>query len=139
LLPENTWVNHYDLTLNVYTIGAQAEGFIGIIERMEHYCTTVLSQDRPMKDKFGVYYTWIDSLMHRGKLDEARDHLLEVLQEFKCRFPKNVAFVGWGVVSNVVRIKSTMKSRDASKLVILSDTKRIEARLWISLPLFSTS
>jgi predicted ATPase len=65
--------------------------------------------------------------MHRGKLDEARDHLLEVLQEFKCRFPKNAALVGLGVVSNVVRIKSTMKSRDASKLVILSDTKRIEA------------
>jgi predicted ATPase len=50
LLPENTWINHYDLTLNVYTIGAQAEGFIGNIERMEHYCTTVLSQDKPMED-----------------------------------------------------------------------------------------
>jgi histidine kinase len=126
LLPENAWINQYDLTLNVHTIGAQAEGFIGNTEMMERYCTTVLSQDRPMEDKFGVYYTWIDSLIHRGKLDEARDHLLEILQKFKCRFPKNVALVGLVVVSNVVRIKSTMKSRDASKLVILSDTKRIE-------------
>jgi predicted ATPase len=127
LLPENAWVNHYDLTLNVHTIGAQAEGFIGNTEMMEHYCTTVLSQDRPMEDKFGVYYTWIDNLVHRGKLDEARDHLLEILQKFKCRFPRNAALVGLGVVSNIVRIKSTMKSRDAAKLVNLTDTKRIEA------------
>ena len=79
LLPQNAWVDHYQFTLNIHSIGAQAEGFLGNTETMERYCKQVLSQeDRPIEDKLEVYNTWIDSITNRGLVLEARDLLLEI-------------------------------------------------------------
>jgi pentatricopeptide repeat protein len=127
LLPETAWTYHYDLSRSLHTTGAQAEGFMGKTETMQRYCNQVLLQkDRPMEDKLGVYNTWIDSLLNQGSMDEARDLSLEILRKFKCRFPKCHAIVGLALISNIVRIKATMKSRDAATLDILTDTTKIE-------------
>jgi predicted ATPase len=127
MLPENAWIDHYELALNIHTAGAKAEGVLGNTDIMEQYCKQVISQaDRPIEDKFGVYNTWIDSVMNRVQLEEARDMSLEILKKFNCQFPTSSALVGWGVIRNVIKIKATMKSRDVSKLRMCSDATRIE-------------
>jgi predicted ATPase len=128
MLPENAWVDHYELSLNLYTIGANAEGVLGNTEIMERYCKQVISQpDAPLEDKFGVYNTWIDSVMNRVQFEEARELSLELLKKLHCHFPKNLALIGVSVVWNVIKIKATMKSRDVSKLGLMSNTTRMEA------------
>lgn len=127
LLPKSAWIDHYELALNIHTDGAKAQGVLGNTEIMEQHCKQVISQvDRPIEDKFGVYNTWIDSVMNRVQLEDARDLSLEILKKFNCHFPKSSALVGLGVIRNVVKIKATMKSRDVSMLSMCNDTTRIE-------------
>jgi predicted ATPase len=127
LLPLTAWIDHYTLALNIHTIGAQAEGFIGNTETMERYCKQVLLQeDRPILDKLGVYITWIDSVLNQGRMDEARDLSLEILKKFNVKFPKSSVVVGLAVARNIIHIKATMKSRKFSKISVLNDTTRSE-------------
>jgi histidine kinase len=128
LLPANAWEDHYRFTLGLFTIGAQAEGFMGNIEMMELYYNHVLLQkDKPIQDKLEVYHTWIDSVMNRGKLVEARDVMIDILKKnFRCEFPKNPAAIALGIAGSILKIKATMKSRDVSKLRQMKDTTRIE-------------
>jgi predicted ATPase len=126
-LPDNAWVDHYEVALNLHTVGARAEGILGNTETMEFYCKQVISQaDRPLEDKFGVYNTWIDSLLNRVLFDEAGALGLEILGKFKCRFPKNSVLVVLSIVTSVIRVKATMKSRDVSKLSLMNDSKKVE-------------
>jgi predicted ATPase len=127
LLSKNAWVDHYEFTLLIYTTGAQAEGFIGNVDTMQHYCQQVLLQEeRPIEDKLGVYNTLIDSAVNQGLLDDARDLLITVLKKFHCPFPKNSALVGLELVSNIVHIKASAKTLDASKLSLLNDRTKLE-------------
>ena len=128
LLPtDSAWKDHYDLSLNLYTVGAKAEGYIGNVETMEKYCNVVIGlQDRPVQDKFEIYVTWIDSILNRGHILDACDLLFDILKKFKCRFPTSSPLVGIGIVSNVIQIKATMKSRDATKLSKMDDRIRVE-------------
>jgi predicted ATPase len=126
VLPPNAWWDHYEFTRKIYSIGARAEGAVGNTETMEQYCKEVLLQDRPLEDKLEVYHTWVDSLTNRDLLLEARDLLLDILKKFKCHFPKNPVLIGLGIVSNLVKVKATLKSINASKLPVLKDTTRIE-------------
>jgi predicted ATPase len=127
LLPETAWIDHYELALKIHTAGANAEGVLGNTEIMEHYCKQVISQaNRPIEDKFDVYNTWIDSVMNRVQLEDARDMSLAILKKFNCQFPTSSALVGLGVIRNVIKIKATMKSRDVSKLRMCNDTTIIE-------------
>jgi predicted ATPase len=126
-LPENAWVDHYEVALNLHTVGARAEGILGNTETMERYCKQVISQDdRPIEDKFGVYNTWIDSLLNRVLLDEARDLGLEILEKLKCRLRKNPVVVVLSIFTSVIGVKATMKSRDVSKLSLMNDTQKVE-------------
>ncbi|KAL7556634.1 hypothetical protein ACA910_014165 [Epithemia clementina (nom. ined.)] len=126
-LPDNAWRDHYSLTLQLYSLGAKADGFIGNVETMERYCKEVMAQDdKPIEDKFDVYNSWIDSISNRCLNQEAIDLMLKILGKFKCRFPTSSVGVGFEMVVNIVQIKGTMKSRDASTLSKMKDTTRVE-------------
>jgi predicted ATPase len=127
LLPANCWDEHYGLSLRLHSIGAKAEGFIGNFTAMERYCRAVLAQeDRPIEDKFEVYHAWIDGVSNLAKMQEAADLSLEILEKFKCRFPKNRFTIGLGILYNVIRVRATMKSRDPLKLLCMDDKTRVE-------------
>jgi predicted ATPase len=124
-LPENAWVCDYELCLNLYTVGAKAESVLGNTETMERYCQQVIMH-ADFEDKLGVYNVWLDSVVNRVLIDEARDLSLAVLEKYNCRFPKSPVLVGLAVVKNVLRVKRTMKSIDASTLPFLRDSTRLE-------------
>ena len=126
LLPANAWTDHYQLSLQLYSTGAKAESFVGNIETAENYCNQVFSQqDRPLEDKFDAYISWIWNIINRGNPAKAEAILIDILGKFNCRFPRNAASVGFGLIGNVVRVKATLKSRDASELSVMTDTQRI--------------
>ncbi|KAL7556639.1 hypothetical protein ACA910_014170 [Epithemia clementina (nom. ined.)] len=126
-LPENAWLDHYDLTLKLYSLGAKANAFIGNVERMERYCKEVMSQEhKPIEDKFDVYNSWLDSIMNRCLHGEAIDLMLDILGKFKCRFPTGAVGIGFEMAINVMNIKVTLKSRDASTLSKMNDKTRTE-------------
>jgi predicted ATPase len=127
LLPQDAWVDHYELALNLHNVGAKAESVMGNTETMELYCKQVTSQvGRPLEDKLAVYQVWIDNLLHSGLWEEAKDLAFEILGKFKCHFPKNPALVAFATIIGVIRLKANLKSTDASKLKVLSDPTRIE-------------
>lgn len=126
LLPDKAWENDYELCLQLYSIGAKAESFVGNVVTMEKYCEAVLSQEnKPMEDKFDVYNTLIDNIANQCKVEEAANLLLEILGKFNCRFPTNPVLIGLGVIYNVIRIQVTMKTRNTSQLPIMRDTVRV--------------
>ena len=126
LLPGTAWDDDYELCLQLFSVGAKAESFVGNVVTMEKYCQTVLSQEqKPMEDKFDVYNTLIDNMSNQSKVQEAANLLLEVLGKFNCRFPTNPAVIGLGVVYNVVRIQVTMQSRKTSELPFMRDPVRV--------------
>ena len=112
LLVENHWSDEYALSLELYTLGAQAEGYLGNIKVMERYCDVVLAQkSMPLKDKFCVYNTWVDSMGNRGNVKEAVDILLDILEQCDCRFPKQGSVaVQLQVLWNIVKIRRNLRA-----------------------------
>ena len=126
LLPDNAWMDHTELCLALYSIGAMAENYNGNVETMERYCKEVMLQNLPMAQKFDVYTAWVDSMAQRGNLQDAIFSLLEVLGNFDCRLPRKASSVQLSVLGNILQIKATMKKRNTAKLEYMTDRTRIE-------------
>ena len=127
-LEEGAWDSEdYKLPLQLYSIGAKAEGFLGNLDVMEHYCKTVISKDRiPLDQKLEVYSTWVEGMSGLSRVAEAAAFTFEVLSEYRCGFPKNPAIVKADIAANLFWVKTRLKSRDPSSLPIMNDDTRIE-------------
>ncbi|KAL3912690.1 MAG: hypothetical protein SGILL_006785, partial [Bacillariaceae sp.] len=127
-LPEDCcWSTHYELSLKLYTMGAEAEGFIGNTKRMEKLCHAVLDRDQiPMSDKYGAYNTLIDSMMNNAAMEEARKLLLELLKKHGIRFPKNPLAIIGRLLRDVVKTKWTMKSTNVEMFKEAKDPLTLE-------------
>ncbi|CAB9500442.1 Transcriptional regulator [Seminavis robusta] len=126
LLPDNAWADHYELSRPLHSIGARAHGLSGNVGIMEEYCNAVIAQEgKPYEDKFDVYTTMIESMTHHERVQDALDLMLGILKQNGCRFPKSTASIGLQTVSNLLRVKLTMKSRDPSKLKPMNDQRKI--------------
>ncbi len=128
LLLDNAWdVDTYQLTLQLYSVGAKAEGFLGNVETMETYCRAVIwRKDVPLKDKLDVYSTWVEGIANRSQMEEAASLTFQILDKFNCRFSNNTAILKAGIIGNVLRIKTTMKSRSPSKLSPMNDETMVQ-------------
>lgn len=146
LLPSDRWEEHYDLTLKLYSLGAETEGFLGNVETMEQYCNEVLGQEKnnkrhndddddkattswmiynsttahrcsPMvRDKFRVYNVMMNSISNRNQPGEAATICLDVLRRFGIKFPTSKAGITLRIVYNIAKIKSTLKSRSVEEV-----------------------
>lgn len=126
-LPEDCWTTHYDLSLKLYTIGAESEGFMGNTERMKKLCHAVLDRDQiPLSDKFGPYNTLIDSMMHNGAMEKARDLLFDLLKKLGIHFPKNPLVIIGRLLRDVVKTKRTMKKINVEMFTDAQDPLTLE-------------
>lgn len=127
LLPENKWTEDYELALDLYSLGAKAEGYLGNVDTMHKYCRAVLSQNvGKEEDKLRVYNVMIDSMVFGGQVDDAIALILDVLKRFGCKFPSNTVSVVFGILGGVLRVKSTMKKLRSTKLKRMEDPVREE-------------
>ena len=140
LLPSEHWNSHYNLSLELFSLAAQAEYCTGDVDTMEKHCNAVIAQtDRPLKDKFRAYNVLVDSTGNRNHLKDAMDILLAVLSQLGCHFPKRGRMLF--TLAGLIRTKATIKNRtpeEIAKLNRMEDDSKVEAmRLLDKLATFS--
>jgi len=79
LLADRNWETDYDLAIALYNASAEAESLLGNYGRADMLFETVLSNARNPVDTAGVYQSRINTLMSQGKLNDAVDCGLELL------------------------------------------------------------
>ena len=69
LVSDSGWKERYDLKMDLYSMGAEVDSFLGNVERMRSYCTSVMEKDGvAMEDKLRVQTVWLDRLASDGKI-----------------------------------------------------------------------
>ena len=118
-LPENRWssAEHYPITLELYSLAAEVESYLGNMESMQIYYSEILKQtDRPITDKLRVYHVKTDTLINATSYAEATDILLDVLQKIGCKFPRAQALrIGSGL-AGLIRTKNQLKKLSAEDI-----------------------
>ncbi|KAL9181855.1 hypothetical protein ACHAXT_012198 [Thalassiosira profunda] len=89
LLPAHAFKVHYDLALELHSIGAEMEGFIGNDADMTAYCNAVVHNARNTLDKMRCYNIQLSRLAYskQGKL--AYLMCMDILGELGCNIPRN--------------------------------------------------
>jgi predicted ATPase len=129
LLPPNPWKDHFDLSLQLHSLGAEVEGCLGRVSRMEYHCDLVMQQNCPLIDKVRVYHVLLDSTADRGELPEAIELCLQVLKQLGCSFPKSSFLINAMTIIGVIGFMSKAESRTPEEIATLSpmkDRRRIE-------------
>jgi hypothetical protein len=124
-------VDTHDLSVDLFTIGAKAEGSMGNVERLERYCMTVINRHEiPLEDKFGVYNIWVDHLLN-GNVNEAVKVCLDILSRLNCWIPKGRAAIGFELVGYFLRIKMTSKRKRFSTIRTMTDKTQLQMMRWL--------
>ena len=129
LLGDNALRDHYDAALELLTIGAKAESALGNMEMTQRYCQTVINWKGPERDKLRINSIWIVALGNAGKLREAADETIRVLALFGVKFPKGKILQTVGLLSNIQKIKKSLKNKflkTIDSLPLEEDPLRIE-------------
>ncbi|MEG4960322.1 MULTISPECIES: AAA family ATPase [unclassified Microcoleus] len=87
LLTANNWQNQYEMTLSLYSEGADAAYLNGDFDGMEELASVVESCAKMLLDKVKVYEVQIEAYMAQNKLQEALNTGLQVLKLLGVEFP----------------------------------------------------
>jgi predicted ATPase/signal transduction histidine kinase/CheY-like chemotaxis protein len=79
MIDEKTWETRYELTLDIYTRTAEAESLVGGFERTYQLFDIISRNARDPIDLIGTYQAWMKVLMSQGKLNDAVDCGLELI------------------------------------------------------------
>lgn len=85
---ENTWVEYYNLTLNLYNTSAEMALCNGDSVHCRELVDAVLTHARCLRDKLRVYFTLLELLSGQQQFVEAMDTGFSVLAELGEHFPK---------------------------------------------------
>lgn len=80
LLDETAWENHYELVLELHTLTAEAASLTGQFDILDTLFATTTAHAKTALDMAGVYESKIHSYVAQGKLQEAIDTALEILE-----------------------------------------------------------
>ena len=131
LLGEKSWAEHYQLTLELYTIGTESEGFCGNLETLEKYYHEVDSQKVcPIEDKLRVYTVWFDSIANLGRTEEACQLAIALLRRFDSSFPSGKLGITFHLLNNIAFVKRLLKSGQIDEI---KNLPRIEDRTRLQL------
>ena len=124
LLPQlERWTTHYELSLDLYSVAAQAEYCNGNFDAMTLYCDEVTGQrDRPLLDKQRVYNALLDSIAVRDGAEKASHLCLDLLSKIGCKPPK----MGTGVFIKlgIMRSKTALKNwKEPSQYCVMIEPK----------------
>ena len=128
------WECHKDLTLDVYSIAAEAAGCLGDFELMEGYCQEVLKRTNvTIHEKLRCYHVFINCLGRIRRPKEAIDLALDVCEELGFHFPRNVTSQTFAAITNLVRLKRKLKTSnileiaDVQEMSLMMDPDKQEA------------
>ena len=117
LLSDDRWTSCQDLTLRLYTLGAEMELAVGRDEIMENYSNEVLTRtDLSILDRLPIYVTKFQKLCDvDGKYDETISLCMDVLAEMGCKFPRGG--IKLPIVAISTLLKTVKKAKRVSKVV----------------------
>ena len=110
LLPQSPWECQYQMTLELYTVAAEAEVSQGAAEEAEALSHQVINQKNvPITDKFRAYSVLMDSVANRDRMLEGLETGLDLLSQCGCRFPKSSAGILMHTLFGIAKAKSNAK------------------------------
>lgn len=128
VLTTDRWSKDYELCLELYSLAAETHASIGS-DKMEGYCKQVLmDEDRPLQDTLRIYNVRMDHLFKTNRPIQAAMLCLNVIKQYGCYFPENHMKIKMKTSLSNMRIKTTLKSRNATEvqsMPILTDEERI--------------
>ena len=127
-LPMDRWENHFHLSLELYSTGAEVCGTRGETSTMDLYANEITTQPScTMVDKLRAYKTLLDKRCSEGRSQEALELCLKVLKKLGCTFPYGLRRIG-RVISTISQLKKTLPPTedDIRRLPIMTDPTRIE-------------
>ena len=120
LLGEHPFGANYELALDLFSTGAEAEAARGNASKMEEYCRAVMDENTyPIDDKLRVYTTWLASLANRGEIAEAASQTISLLERFGVRFPRNRVMQAIRTILSISKVKRGLKQGLLEKIVDL--------------------
>ena len=133
-LPEETNNDVYrDLTLKVCSLGAEVEGAIGRLEKLQHYCDRItyshyryntLEQLRVQNVRMECYANT------GGQMTAALQMHLDILEKLECSFPKTTIGQGLRSVTSLLKSKSPKNipnADDVERMALMTDPLKVEA------------
>mmetsp|Transcript_58455 Transcript_58455/g.142951 ORF Transcript_58455/g.142951 Transcript_58455/m.142951 type:complete len:1255 (+) Transcript_58455:215-3979(+) len=124
-LPASCWASYPDIALRLYSIGTQACGYLGLVEKMWALGNVVYNQPSfSVQDKLPVYATYMLYLGNAGKPFDAVDLALDTLKQLGCTFPRNGAVRMMKTLSVLNKLKKTPPTEESlCALPVMTDTK----------------
>jgi diguanylate cyclase (GGDEF)-like protein/PAS domain S-box-containing protein len=87
MLDKQSWKTDYGLALELYTKAAEAASLLGGFERTDRLFVVITSKARAAIDTVGAYESKMNSYLAQGKLQEALDAALEILEKLGLPLP----------------------------------------------------
>ncbi|MBW4618855.1 MAG: AAA family ATPase [Cyanosarcina radialis HA8281-LM2] len=89
LIPKNSWVNYYELTLNLFNSAAESAYLTGDFERMDNLVRVILKEAVTLLDRVKAYEIEIRAYIAQNNLLQAATTGLRLLKLWGISFPKN--------------------------------------------------
>ncbi len=131
LLSTDSWQSQYDLTLNLYSEAVEAAYLNGNFDEMEPLIVVVQNNAITILDKVKVYDSKIQAAVSQGKLKEAIEIGLQVLEQLGISFPENLSQLD--IQKGLEETASLYAQRNISELIdlpVMTDPK-VQASLYI--------
>lgn len=117
--PGDKWVDHYELTLEIFSLLGHLEYCNGDYDASDAACEEVLDRARTLLDKLDAYSTMVRCLgSQKGKLRAAISFGLSVLRMLGEPFPKKPRL--WHIVGELMRTRKALKGLSNNDLLSLS-------------------
>lgn len=130
LLSFDRWESHFELTLELYSIAAETEAYVGETDMMNRHCAEVIDrQECTLWDKLRVFNVLVDSIAHQGNPRDACDLCRDLLKEMGCKFPQGKLATNMAISNAQRRIKSIsekLTDEEIAHLDELTDPRRME-------------
>ncbi|MCG8366236.1 MAG: hypothetical protein MJA27_23235, partial [Pseudanabaenales cyanobacterium] len=115
LLPADCWLSQYDLTLNLHTLAAEAAFLNGDFQRQEQVAASVMEFANTLLDRVKIYEVKIQARQAQGRLLEAIQVALEILQLLGVDFPEQPTRVE--VELGLAEIKLALAAKTETEII----------------------
>ncbi|MEG4527600.1 AAA family ATPase [Microcoleus sp. C2D2] len=133
LLTANSWQNQYEMTLSLYSEGAEAAFLSGNIEGMQRLVDLVQDRATSLLDKIKVYEVQMQAYMAQNRMLEAVSTGLQVLKVLGVEFPEKVNPSDIGqALGETAAILNGQRIEDLVDLPQMSDTYKLAAMRLLS-------
>ncbi|CAB9511364.1 expressed unknown protein [Seminavis robusta] len=119
LLGHRHWRDQYNLSIELYSTGAELAYCIGDSETVETLATAVIANARSMTDKNQAIVTLALSVGGRGESSRAISICRDALAELDMPFPQ--AHTEWGTLLELVRVRHAIGKRTEEDIMTLPE------------------